>query len=149
MAPAQAKPQWAEALNQEYKQVLIQLNSEYGTTGNTFTEVIRQRDAKNPNKTAQLEVVAQAFLKKWIGKKWHQMSVFDKTSAFRLDIFKMAGEIRKTLNKMMDSLEKEMNVEALGVLINDVNRQIMSMRSLMRALHMALPEPKKPKALKR
>lgn len=96
-----------------------------------------------PAKTAQLEVLAQAFLKKWLGKTWHQMSLFDKTSSYRLDIFKMAGEVRKDINLIMDSLEKEMNVDELTSLVNEVNKKMTSLRGLMRALHMSIPpEPK-------
>lgn len=96
--------------------------------------------------TAQINVLAQDFLRKWIGKSRHELSVFDKSSAYRLDIYKMAGELRKILNKIMNSLEKDMKVDELDTLIIQVNSNITQLRGLMRALHNSEPAP--PKASK-
>jgi hypothetical protein len=101
-------------------------------------------DKKAPPKPAveQLEVVSQAFLKKWIGKTRHQMSLLDKTSAYRLDIYKMATELRSTLNKMMDSLEKDMNIQELSGFTAEINKQMVALRGLMRALNATRPKAK-------
>lgn len=94
----------------------------------------------------QLEVTAQAFLKKWIGKTRHQMSLFDQTSSQRLQIFEVAGEMRKTLNDIMDHLEKDLKVDEVGPMINKANHQMSQIRSLTRNLHNThrpLPKGKK------
>lgn len=138
MAPTVSKPQWASALVQEYRNVLAVLNQRYGVNGLTLTQIASLRDAKNPStppKVAQLEVTSQAFLKKWLGKTKHQLSLFDRTSSYRLDIYKMAEEVRKTLDQIMDSLEKDMNVDELDPMITEVNKKMTNLRGLMRALH--------------
>lgn len=139
MAPVAGKAQWAAALVQEYRNVLVVLNQRFGTSGATLAQIADARDAKNqsvPPKTAtQMEVVAQAFLQKWLGKTRHQLSLFDKTSSYRLDIYKMSDEVRKTLDQIMNSLEKDMNVDELDPMISEVNRKMTTLRGLMRALH--------------
>lgn len=97
------------------------------------------------NYSYQIEVLAQAFLKKWLGKSRHQLSLFDKTSAFRLDIYKMSTDVRKILNEIMDSLEKDMNLKELMPLFIEANRKINSIRSMMRALQLSLPNMKSEK----
>lgn len=95
----------------------------------------------------QLEATAQAFLKKWIGKTRHQMSIFDDTSSQRLQIFDMAGEMRKTVNDIMDHLEKDIKVDVMVPLVDKANRQITTIRSLTRNLHNThkpAPKGKKP-----
>lgn len=137
MSPAAGKSAWAVELLKEYRQVISQLNSKYGTNGVTLAQIASARDAKKVDKkaSAQIEVVAQDFLKKWIGKTKHQLSLFDKTSSYRLDIYKLAEDLRKSIDKIMDSLEKDMNVEELDPLISDVNRKMTTIRGLMRALY--------------
>lgn len=106
------------------------------------TDPLMDSEPTLPPATGQIEVLAQAFLKKWLGKTWHQMSLFDKTSAYRLDIFKMAGEIRVSLNQIMDSLEKGMDLEQLSSMTSEVHKKMTAMRGMMRALHLSLPKPK-------
>ena len=84
----------------------------------------------------QLEVVSQAFVKKWLGKKRHQF-FSQNTSSYRLEIFEIAKSIRVELNKIMNILEKGLNVDQLDPLISQVNRQITSLRMLMRSLHLS------------
>lgn len=94
----------------------------------------------------QLEATAQAFLKKWIGKTRHQMSIFDQTSSQRLQIFEVATEMRTTVNDIMDHLEKDINVDEMAPMIDKANRQLTSIRSLTRNLHNThrpLPKGKK------
>jgi hypothetical protein len=82
----------------------------------------------------QLEVVAQAFLQKWLGKKRHQ-SLPGKSSGLRLQIFEIATKVRKDINSVMDLLEQGLAVEALGSKISEVSGQMNTIRSLMRSLH--------------
>jgi hypothetical protein len=84
----------------------------------------------------QLEVVSQAFVKKWLGKKRHQF-FSQNTSSYRLEIFEIAKSIRVELNKIMNVLEKGLNVDQLDPLISQVNKQITSLRMLMRSLHLS------------
>jgi hypothetical protein len=83
-----------------------------------------------------LEVVAQAFVKKWLGKKRHQF-FSQNTSSYRLEIFEMAKAIRVDLNNIMNLLEKGLNVEQLQPLISQVNRQMTNIRMMMRSLNLS------------
>ena len=69
----------------------------------------------------------------------HQLNPFDKTSNARLNVYNVAEELRKTINKIMDSLEKDMNVEELSSLIGESNKSFSMLRGLMRALHLTHP----------
>lgn len=95
------------------------------------------------NAQDQLEVTAQAFLKKWIGKTRHQMSMFDKTSSQRLQIFDVAEEARKQIDSVMDHLEKDLNVTELEPMIDKVGNQMGTIRTLTRNLYLNNPAPKK------
>lgn len=94
----------------------------------------------NKNK---LEVTAQAFLKKWIGKTRHQMSMFDETSTQRLQIFDVAEEMMKTVDQIMDHLEKDINVSELSPMIDKANREMSTIRSLTRNLYQINQKNKK------
>lgn len=135
----------SDAVVKEYRNVLNLLNQRYGTSGATLSQIVSARDAQanvTPSKVAsdQLEVTSQAFLKKWLGKTKHQLSLFDKSSSYRLDIYKMAEDLRKTLDQIMNLLEKDMNVSALDPLVSDGNRKMTTLRSLMRALYYSTQE---------
>jgi hypothetical protein len=125
-----------------YKNIISMFNSKLNTNYGSLQAI---SDHLKSKKTAcyqiQIEKVAQDFIKKWIGKKRHEGAIFDKTSAYRLDFNKMIIEMREIINQMMDSLEKEMNVEELKNLSHEVNKKFTSMRTLMRALD--LQDPKK------
>lgn len=106
-------------------------------------EILMPKDMDNPiTATSQLEVVAQAFLKKWIGKTRHQI-IPGKSSGLRLQIYELGEKTRKSVNFVMDLLEKGFNVEELGPKITEVSANINTLRSLMRSLHNTeKPEPK-------
>lgn len=82
----------------------------------------------------QLEVTAQAFLKKWLGKARHQV-LPKHTSSYRLEIFNLANDARVNINKIMDLLEKGLDVNQLSPLMMDVNRQMTALRLLVRSVH--------------
>lgn len=115
---------------QKLKEKLINKHPGYGSLINSPPINI------NTTPTPSLEAVAQKFLKKWLGKTRHQIFT-NNSSPFRLDIFKTAKMIRQTIDEIMDSLEKDMNIAELDPLIMKVNRQMTTMRGLMRALHLA------------
>jgi hypothetical protein len=163
-SPKQNKSNIVNQMSTTYGHLVSQLNSELGTSGLSLKEIATQQKAKakvkavppkvapvpstppavvtppvatpEPPKTASAELnkVAQDFLKKWYGKTMHQLSLFDSTSSYRLDIYKMAGEIRKSLDQIMDLLEKGMDVDQLDPLIKSVNKEITSLRGMTRAL---------------
>lgn len=123
-----------------YNAIISTLRAKYNSSGVTLEQIAND---KLPASTAALEKVAQDFLRKWVGKTRHELSMFDKTSQYRLDIYKNVGELRKTINQIMDSLEKGMNLDELDPLIIQVNRDITSLRGVMRALNNAEPAPPK------
>jgi hypothetical protein len=143
-----SEPMKAEAgqvVVQEYTKLVQALNQNLGTNATSIEDIAKQLLAKRTEVTAsaeQLEKVAQNFLKKWVGKKMHQMSMFDKTSGFRLDIYKISEEVRVKLNKMMDSLEKEMNLDELTDLAVQINKDVTSLKGMTRALYAMAPKPK-------
>lgn len=154
MPPARNRIHIALPLVKMYREIIAQLNAKLGTSGNSLTEIlalVNSAAAKTkiqpaipiPPKGAQMEVMAQKFLRKWLGKTRH--SIFtNKSSAYRLDVYKMAGETRRIINRIMDQLEKGMDVESIDVLIGEVNGQMTKLRGIMRALHLSNP-PKTPK----
>jgi hypothetical protein len=98
-------------------------------------EVLEPDSKEKPvTATAQLEVVAQAFLKKWVGKTRHQL-IPSRSSGLRLQIYELGDKTRKCINFVMDLLEKGFNVEELGPKISEVSGNINTLRSLMRSLH--------------
>jgi hypothetical protein len=89
-----------------------------------------------------LEAAAQAFVKKWLGKKRHQFFPQSGTSSYRLDVFEMAKMARQDLNRIMNILEKGLDVDQMQPLMAQVNKNIVSIRQLLRNLHMMeKPEP--------
>ena len=84
----------------------------------------------------QLEVTAQAFLKKWLGKTRHQL-LPKTTSSYRMEIFKLAASARKNINRIMDHLEKGLDANTLHPMIIEVNKEMTSLRLLVRSVHFA------------
>jgi hypothetical protein len=80
---------------------------------------------------------SQDFLRKWLGKTHHQLKFYDESSSYRLDIYKKADEARDVLDKIMDSLEKGYLVEELESYMVEVNKKMLEIRSIMRALNFA------------
>ncbi len=92
--------------------------------------------APPPKKASdQLESIAQDFLKKWVGKKRHQMSLFDDTSNIRLQVFEVAEQARESVDQIMDHLEKDIKVETMDPLVQKVNSQLEAIRGMMVNLH--------------
>lgn len=138
MADSKTKDFHAINVINEYRNVLNQLNKLYGTTGTSFEQIAVQltnRSDESKISTAQLEVLAQDFLKKWFGKKRHQLSMFDETSSDRIRLFEQAEDMRSDLDKIMDLLEKDLNVDLLTPLFNGMNSKMTSFRGMMRALN--------------
>jgi len=84
----------------------------------------------SPSAHDKLQAVAQNILGKWK----HQISPFDKTSAIRLDIYKLAGEARENVNTIMDELEKGLDAETLVPHISLVGRYLQLINTKMQLL---------------
>jgi hypothetical protein len=82
----------------------------------------------------EMEKVAQKFVQRWVGKTYHQLNPFDRTSAFRLDIYNLSNDCRKALDKIMNQLEKGLDVEAIKPYIKEIGTKMYAMRQLMRTL---------------
>lgn len=160
-----------------YRQLIYNLNNMLGTSGRSLTEIYKTLEAQQnarikdeqeklkqqqknlfsppsaapvPPKQAseQLEAISQAFLKKWVGKTRHQMSLFDKTSNTRLQIFEVAKEARKTIDQIMDHLEKDINAETMDPLIQKVNTQLEAIRGMIMNLYQLRTVEKKKQKVK-
>lgn len=145
--------------DQFYEKSIRYLNEEYGTNAASFKDIVSQLRAKvkqqmkpvpvapvlppvvpvDTEKTSlgQMEKVSQDFLKKWVGKTMHQLSLFDKTSTHRLSCYRMAAELRKEINQIMDLLEKGLDEDKLDPVIKQANSKIISLRGMMRSLHLS------------
>ena len=88
-----------------------------------------------------MEVLAQKFLKKWLGKTRHYVWS-DNSSPFRIDIYKKTVEARNDINLLMDLLEKGFETEKISEVIDRVSTQIDSLRRIMRSLNAVMPIPK-------
>lgn len=145
---------------QFYEKTLKYLNEEFKTSAGSFKELSQQLKTKNKQQlkdknkqqsapqevipdsvekeaSLNLEKVAQDFLKKWIGKTTHQLSVFDQTSPFRLNCYKSADQIIEKINEVMDILEKGLDQERLDPLVREINREFVVLRGLMSSLYLS------------
>ena len=84
----------------------------------------------------QLQVIAQNLLGKWHHKIWP----FDKTSAFRLDIYETAKDARKLANDIMNLLEASFDIEALEPLVVELGNCLFALKNNMAVLLHAIKE---------
>jgi hypothetical protein len=113
--PGLTKADVARSVIQQYNALLEALRAKYGVVGNSLKEIESAITAKNQvsvppgvtmpkNGSGQIEIVAQDFIKKWIGKARHSTFSGD-TSDLRMNIFDMAKELRLEVDKFMDLAE--------------------------------------------
>lgn len=113
--PALTKADVARLVLQQYTALLADLRSKYGVAGNSLKEIetaiqTKEQAALPPGVTMpkkasnQIEVVAQDFLKKYVGKARHTVLPGD-TSDYRVRLFDLAKELREEINKFMDLAE--------------------------------------------
>jgi len=135
-----ASPKEKEVLAPEfissYKQIIIQICADKKIPPqNSFADILAMETSSPKPVTSsandQLQVVAQNFL----GKLQHKINPFDKTSAIRLDIYKVAGESRKMADKIMDLLQNGLDPNALGSLVQDLGNNFMKMKTMMNGLN--------------
>jgi hypothetical protein len=128
-SPDNIKIQLAPQLMQIYQDLLSDANNKHGTNAASLSEILMASRA-----SAQLEVYAQNFFTKWLGQVKHNLSPFDKTSALRLDLLKISENSRKLLDKIMDSLEKDIDYKLLSEYLGQVDKNFVAMQQLMRPL---------------
>lgn len=113
--PSLTKADAARLVIQQYTILLEALKSKYGVVGNNLKQienaiVAKEQEAIPPGITmpksgsAQMEIVAQDFLKKWVGKARHSVLSGD-TSDLRINIFDMAKDLRQEVDGFMDLAE--------------------------------------------
>lgn len=135
MAQPDKKLPFLNKLLDFYVHLLGSLNQKYATNEPTLLQIADARDKNSFASFSPIEKVAQDFLKKWFGKVRHQLSIFDDTSVYRLEIYKVAESLRTTLDQIMDLLEEDLNISALDPLILEVNGSLVKLRSLVRAIY--------------
>lgn len=141
-APAATKGKLAEQIVQAYQALLADINAKNGTTASNLKEVLiaiedrMSKEAPLPiaatfEQKYLLQAEGQNPITKWLGKVKHKLSPFDKTSALRLDIYKLAGEARATMDQMMNGLEKDVDLDSLQSLIGELGEKIIAMQKIM------------------
>lgn len=129
------KEKYAYEIVKEHRAILANLNKVYSANATSLDQLLKLVIEKEKVANAcAMEKLAQDFLKKWIGKTRHQY-ISNKTSAYRLDMYKMAESMREDINHIMDSLEKGLDLDVLDQLISQVNKNMLALRGIMRSLH--------------
>lgn len=132
------KKEISKQMEIEYNNVLSILNIKNNTTGNSFREIWETKKSKAQYNVDKLESIGQHMIQRWIGRTKHKLSPFDKTSAYRLDIYKLADQSREIIDNIMDSLEKEMDINKLEELSDKINNNLKVMGYLMSGLESTL-----------
>jgi hypothetical protein len=124
-APKHRKPQVLQQYNVSavYDRALQEVNSELGTSGSSFVQIVEQAKSQ-PAKTAQRQ----------LGKFRHQI-LPGATSGSRLEVYGLIDQIRKDLDEVMNLLEAGFDQEKLAPAINQVNRQMAALRTMIRSLY--------------
>lgn len=136
-------------IEEVYNQALVAINGRLGTTGNSLKEIaVQLRKAKSlpavaptpapspvavePPAPEALETQAQAM--RWLGKARHGL-LPGSTSGRRLEIYRKIGELKVELNKIMNLLEKGLDLPELYAAIIPFDRGVMSLRKMVRSLY--------------
>jgi hypothetical protein len=153
------------ALGVLYQQLISHLNNLLKTNGTSLQQIYSQSNTKpeapaspvpseqlEPNSSkeepvkaasSQLETVAQAFVKKWLGQTRHKLLPGD-TSSTRLQLFDLSKQARQNINEIMNLLEKGLDIDSLDPKISEVVRQVTTIRSLTRSLFLTEKPSKVP-----
>lgn len=122
------KESLASEILSTYKLIITDINNKRGTSADNLGDILSK------SKSAQMQVVAQNILDKWVGKINHNINPFDKTSALRLDAAKFARECIKLLNDLMNSLEKDLNSDQINSYLGEIHKKMIMIKSTMRPL---------------
>jgi hypothetical protein len=134
----QEKIQLADILISMHQQAVSQVcASKQIPSQQSFADIVAFEAAKVATQSQttaeaddQIQVVAQNMLGKWR----HHLSPFDKTSAFRLDIYKLGRESRKLIDKIMDHLQSDLDPAILYPMVKELGNNLMKMKTLMHGL---------------
>jgi len=124
-APKHKKPEVLKQydISAVYDRALREVNAQLGTSGTSFVQIVEQ--AKNqPAKTAQRQ----------LGKFRHQI-LPGATSGSRLEVYGLIDQIRKDLDEVMNLLESGFDQQKLTASIGQVNRQMATLRTMIRSLY--------------
>ncbi len=110
-------------ISKVYNQAIQEINTELGTNGTSFKEIVAMKQ-KLPAKEAQRQ----------LGKIRHQLLPGD-TSGQRLEIYQFLNQIRRDLDEVMNLLESGFDQDKLTPAINQVNREMAALRTMMRSLY--------------
>lgn len=114
-----------------YSKALKDTNAELGTSGTTFQEIANQVGMQETNPP---EATKQAQLGRGLSRMRHQL-LPGATSGQRLEIYNLITQTKKDLNEVMDLLEGGFDQNKLTVAVNQVNRGMTTLRTMIRALH--------------
>lgn len=116
-------------IDEVYQRAVANLNQELSTNGVSFKDIAKQLTQK----AAQPKVV-EAQLGRWVGKGRHQL-IPGATSGPRIEVYNFITQIKKDLNVVMDLLEKGFDEVAITTAIGQVNREMITLRTMMRSLY--------------
>jgi hypothetical protein len=119
-----------------YKELLSKLNSYEKTNGKSLEEILSQSLNKS---NENLNVKASNVVKKWLGRTKHKLDPFDKSSSLRLLAYDNMEDMRNVLDKIMDSLEKDFDVNKLNSLFKEALSYYENVRS---SINVLIPESK-------
>jgi len=111
-----------------YAKALQEVNTELNTAGQSFAQVLEQVKEQSP------EGIKQAQLLRWVGKSRHQ-ALPGATSGTRLEIYRFISQIKLDLDVVMNLLEQGFDQEQLTLAMSQVNRQLSTLRTMMRSLY--------------
>lgn len=108
-----------------HDKAIQEVNAELGTNGKSFQEISQQYQSR-PKKEAQE-------LRGFLGKTRHQ-TLPGATSGSRLEIYNLIEQVKKDMDGLMNLLEDGFEREKIQKQIIQVNRQMSSIRTMVRAL---------------
>lgn len=129
-ASNEEKQKLSSILLKEYNNVINEANKKNNTSEKSLNDIFIAKE----NKPTPLESTAQNFLTKYLGKAKHQINPFDKTSAFRLEVYEITEKTLDEVDDIMDLVEDGMDVDALVKHFAQVEINISELRRIMDVL---------------
>ena len=128
------KSELANQVMSKYKLLVSSICSNFHVKGESLKDIEKAVAAKKP----ELETVAQAFIKKWIGKTRHNLLPSD-SSDYRLSIYDLAEDCRNELNALMNLIERRKTpVDEIEKAMKKVELDIVDIRTQVYNLYRAV-----------
>jgi hypothetical protein len=108
-----------------YDKAINEINAEKNTNGSSFSQIV----SLLKNRTIDVKKAQRQ-----IGKVRHQI-LPGATSGQRLEIYRFIDQIKKDLDNVMNILEKGFDQQSLTSSIIQVNREMVSLRTMIRSLY--------------